>query len=320
MAARDFYLDLSQYDARYEELAKYCGLSSAKAQDPTRMRAALLDLRRYYRPLMDTIMHTESAPPRFRKTMRMIVAAYSFRDERGRPEVTALTWIPTPELREDTPTDRLRLTYTLVDKASRPLRHDTVVAVPQNAGTGLLRGSTTWRDVSMTNAKLLVVAMNDAEQTRGVQRTRDVSIALAPGAFSISDLVVGEPDASGLLVRGSYRISPLPAHAITSGNEFRLFFELYGVAANADLQTTIKVTRNERKSIAELLRLYPGRRDQRELSFASRANLDARGIAVQDVAVGGDLLPGDYTIEVTVRGPAGVVTRKASLQVDPPKS
>ncbi|MEO5509961.1 MAG: hypothetical protein ABIV28_01945 [Longimicrobiales bacterium] len=318
MEARDFYLNLAQYDERFEAIAKHCGLSSVGGGSPLDARAALVSLRQYYQPLIRTITHTEGAPPKFRTPMRMMTAAYSFRDARGQTEVTALTWIPTPELQDSTPTKRLRLTYTLLDSVSAPLRHDTTVAVPPFGSAGLLRGAVTWKNVGLSGGRLLVLAMNDEDPTRGTQKIRQITIPADGGRTAISDIVVGTPDAAGLLVRGAYRVSPLPDHAITSGSDFRLFYEMYGIAEGANVETTIKVTRNERKSIAELLRLYPGRRDERELTFSNAAKLDSRGIAVQDVAVGGDLLPGAYTILVTVKTAAGEVSRSGALQVDAP--
>lgn len=45
------------------------------------------------------------------------------------------------------------------------------------------------------------------------------------------------------------------------------------------------------------------------------AALDARGAAVRDVNIVGDLLPGDYHVEVTVRGSFGVASRATRLRV-----
>jgi GWxTD domain-containing protein len=319
MEARDFYLELGQYDPRFDDLGKYCGLRSVGGGSPLQFRAAAMKIMQIYEPLYSMATHTESAPMHFRKLLRMMTAAYSFRGAAGATEVTALSWIPTPELRDSIPVERLRLTYTFVDTVGAPLRHDTVVAVPPISSAGLLRTATTWKNVQLTGGRLLVVAYDDGDRSRGVQRRKSITVPRLSASAAISDIVVGEPDAAGLLVRGTYRISPLPSHAITSGSEFRVFFELYGVAEGADLQTSIKVVRTERKSIAELLRLYPGRREQREVSFGSKAHLDERGIAVQDVAVGGDLLPGAYAIDVSITTPAGVLTRNTTLQVDPPK-
>jgi tetratricopeptide (TPR) repeat protein len=319
LEAREFYNLMANFDPRYAELGAYCGLASVNGGNPQRFRDAARAIGKSYRAIMDTVVHTESAVPSFRNRMRMLIAAYAFRDARGQPELTALSWIPNADLRDSTSVDKLHLTYTLVDAKDAPLRHDTTVTVPPTQGTGMMRTATTWRDVAFDKGRLLIVANDAADHTHGISATKDVTLDLGLDALSMSDLVIGEPDAAGLLARGSLHISPLPEHAITSGSDFRLFYEVYGVAAGDSITTSIRITRNEQKSIAELLRLYPGRKDSRELAFGKRVELDGRGISVQDVTVGGDLLPGQYTLVATVTTPRGIVRGSTKLLVDAPR-
>jgi hypothetical protein len=317
--ARAFYDLLSEFDPRFQALGNYCGQRSVGGGNMQNFRNKSREIAKYYRPLLDSITHTESAIPFFRNRMRMLTAAYAFRDARGRAEVTALSWIPVADLRDSVPVTKLSLTYTLVNARAAPLRHDTIVAVPPSQGGGMLRTARTFHDVTFDNGRLLIVANDNADGDHGVSKMRNVAIASGGTGFGISDLVIGEPDADGLLIRGTNRISPLPDHAITSGRDFRLFYELYGLSSGDSVSTSITVTRNEQKSIAQMLRLYPGRKDSRQLTFSGKANIDGRGISVQDASVGGDLLPGAYTVEVTSTTPRGVAHGKTTLIVDPPR-
>lgn len=67
-----------------------------------------------------------------------------------------------------------------------------------------------------------------------------------------------------------------------------------------------------------LLARYTGKRAERELSFHEPAALDRRRVVVRDVAISGELIPGDYAVEVVVRTPGGELTGSTALRIRAP--
>ena len=262
---------------------------------------------------------SESAFPHLRSRVRLATAAYEFRDARMRPELAALAWIPVRDVGDiaSSATD-MRFSFILATPPLTAIRRDTTVAVSDARG-GVVRGIAMLPVTERGASTLRVIALDPADTTRGGVRAVPLRVRGDTGARGISDIVLAVPDVPGLLRRGTHAVAPLPGHTITTGASFRLFAEVYGAEDGEEAAVTVRIRRVDASALAQLRRLFPGREAERTLSFARRVDLDERGVMVEDIIVGGDLIPGDYTIELTVVLELGeTVVRETALHVAAP--
>lgn len=314
---REVYTLLSQYDARYTDILNEC------AKIP--MGGATLALQRML-PILGReglqrfrdAEWSESSFPQIETRVRLATAAYEFRDAQQRPEIAALAWIPTADLTGASQATDVRLSFVLATPPLTAVRRDTTVTVAGARG-GVLQGVAMLPVTEPAASTLRVIALDAADTTRGGVRALPVAVRADAGRHAASDIVIGVPGTPGVLRRGTYAVAPLPGHRITTGQDFRLFAEVYGAVAGEAADVTVRVRRIDNGALARLRRLFPRRAAERTLTFTRQVDLDARGVMVEDVVVSGDLLPGDYTIELTVVLKNGEVAASVTtLQVAEP--
>jgi hypothetical protein len=315
---RDIYTLLSQYDDRYSDILREC------AKIP--MGGATLALRRMM-PILNReglarfreAEWSESSFPQIETRVRIATAAYQFRDAQQGPELAALAWIPAADLRGGTsPATDIRLSFILATPPVTAVRRDTTVAV-SGARVGVLYGAATIPVAEPGASTLRVLALDAADTTRGGVRALPVTVRGDAGRLAVSDIVLGTPGSDGELRRGQHAIAPLPGHRITSGQDIRLYAEIYGAMEGEEATVTVRVRRVDNGALARLRSLFPGRVAERTLTFKRQIDLDTRGVMAEDVVVSGDLLPGDYAVELAVVMKYGeIVVRETALHVAEP--
>jgi hypothetical protein len=311
---RDIYYALSSIDSRYGELISEC-MFVAMGLKRIRYENLVVQYRYDNRKLFPRLVHSESSLPHFTKPVRIAASAYEFRTPAGEPEVVAMSAIPVVDLTDSaSQTTILRIAYSVTDSMIGSFRSDTVVEVPSRATSGLVRVPITWRNPSIVNGTMRVTVMDPEDTLRGATKAVAFKLHEDRAPVSISDIVLADVGIEGPLVRGAFKLSPLPNHEVQPGDAFRVFFELYGVKENEEVSTTVYIHRVDQKTIREQLRLA-GKRQDRTVQFDDRVSLDPRGIAMRDIEIAGDLVPGHYAIEVTVKTKAGVVAKRAGTLI-----
>ena len=316
---RDIYTLLMEYDPRYKSLLHEC--AKVAIGDPTPKAIALHGkLEREGITLFNRLQWRESAAPQLAKRAQMTVAAYEFQDAQRRPEVAAFSWIPLSDLGDnDSAAESMRFSYIVADTLLRASRVDAVSVVPPHGGErgALLRNTATLTDVGFGMWNMRVIAIDPADTTRGAIRSVPLNVRGAGAAFDMSDIVLAVPDVRGALRRGTFAVEPVPGHVMDVGRAFRVFFEVYGVANGETVSTTVSVTRLDQSALQELRNLFRDKVATRTITFPRNAELDSRGVLVQDVLLSGDLLPGDYKVDVTIQLPNGKsVTRHTGLLIN----
>jgi hypothetical protein len=166
-------------------------------------------------------------------------------------------------------------------------------------------------------AKITVFATVKGDTLVGGMGASRINIRRDSSSFSVSDLVIATPGASGFLHRGSFTLSPYPLHEIPFGEQFRLYYEVYGASQGEHLRISIKIKRERARGILERLGLRSGG-SQATISFEQAAKWDSPGIAAHDVLLGGNLDPGRYEVGVTILSKGRAVTRHTVMVVTPP--
>ena len=321
LLAREYYLALARLDARYDELAAHCAAAATiKGLDPGRIAARVKTLAQDYGDVVSGLLTTESARRRLTRPLRLIAGAYAFRNAAGSPELATFAWVPAADVAQLADDAALQLSFSLLGPTGAPLRVDTTALVRNGfeRDGSVLRMAVRWAALPPGDNTRLHVFVGDArEPSRGGYAEQRVP-AMSRAAQAMSSVVVAVPGESGPLVRGARHVAPQPGHIVMVGDAFRLFYELYGIAEDTELQTTIRLRRTREDDLEGLLARYTGKRAERELHFREQAVLDSRGVVVRDVAMTGELVPGDYAVEVIVRMPGGDLTGSTALRIREP--
>ncbi|HEX2166345.1 MAG TPA: hypothetical protein VHG09_03810, partial [Longimicrobiales bacterium] len=298
-----YYSDRAAWSRFMDTFAKGCTAGAPQ------LAQAIKDAQQEYAVQMDAMLGTESAPRRLEHPMRLRIASYAFRDAERRPEIGTVAWVPAADMSAGGAPAVLRLNFALVGANGRPAVKDTAVAVPASVRheDAVLGVGVRWAGRYPRDAQLHVFAVDDADADRGAYADVRVTLPDTVNAHAMSSIVIGEPGTTGPLARGSYRVAPHPDHIVLLGQPFRLFYELYGLEQDEALGTTIIVRRTDQSNIDALRERFGGRSSIREIQFERSADLDARGIVVHDVEIGGDLLPGEYTVEISVASDGGEI-------------
>jgi hypothetical protein len=195
-------------------------------------------------------------------------------------------------------------------------RVDGSTTVPsQIDANGILNNVVTIPNVRIGASKLRVIALDAGDTTRGGIRSAPVNVRGFPTPQGMSDIVLAVPDAEGVLHRGAFSIEPLPGHIVDVSKPFRVFFEIYGMKAADEVKTTLTVTRTDMSALQQLRSLFPGKVASRSITFSRKAELDDRGVFVEDVQMNGDLVPGDYVVDVTITAGGKKYTRHTGLTI-----
>jgi hypothetical protein len=119
-----------------------------------------------------------------------------------------------------------------------------------------------------------------------------------PG-LRISDVVLASPDSGGKWSRGGVSLSFVPTREF-AGGAFRLFYEIYGLAADARIRTEITIDRAGGGIGRAISRLFGGGGPAVSLRFDETANPDDNGIVRAFRRVGTMLSDGRYVVKVKV--------------------
>jgi hypothetical protein len=306
---RDIYTLLSEFDPRYNIMLEECAKLGMGFRPSEIAAKKMQDLRyvlnRETQNILKDAVWSEGTPPRITKPANMVIAAYQFRSAQQRTELAVTAWLSMPHEAPAAPAARgVHFTYVLTDSDISAFRADKTERMDSQGG--LLRSSATLNDVKIRQGTLRVIATNVADSTQGAVRSAPVSIRDDAAPRGLSDIVLAAPNTDdGVLERGTYRIAPLPAHVVGVGGEFRLFVEAYGIASGEDIETTVRIARQDKSALVQLFKMFPGKKAERTLSFRANAALDARGVFVEDVNIAGDLVPGDYMVQVIIQPKTG---------------
>jgi hypothetical protein len=126
----------------------------------------------------------------------------------------------------------------------------------------------------------------------------------------LSDVVVAERR-MGTLRRGSHQIAPAPGHAVLADAPFGLYHEIYGARAGDSLSVTITVLPAREESLLAQLRSLIANRSAFSVAFNDVARPDADGAIRVEREISSDLLPGSYSIVLTVQSTRTKVTATA---------
>jgi hypothetical protein len=315
---RDIYTLLSEYDTRYNDMLHECAKEALGV--PTRTAQLLsTDFQREGVRLFNGAQWQESAGHQLENRVRLVVAAYEFQNAQHHSEIAALSWIPVADLSKGgTTATEMQFNYIIAeaDTSMIATRVDGSTTVPARANVnGILHNVVMIPDVKTGSSTMRVIALDAADTTRGGIRTAPLNVRGYPSPQGMSDIVLAIPDLAGILQRGSFSIEPLPGHIADFGQQFRVFFEVYGAEKGADVKTTLSVTRTDQSALQQLRSLFPGKVASRTLSFDRKAELDERGVFVEDVLLSGDFVPGQYVVEVTISFGGRKYTRHTGLTI-----
>jgi hypothetical protein len=311
------YQELATYDPRYGNLAKLCIVRGAGGNSVTYAQLAH-EMSNDYRQRYRKLFWQESGSTPFARAVRMLTATYQFRDASGTPEADVLSWVPTIDMARPLASTRISASYTLTDSLTGAQRLDTVLVAPApTSNDGMIRTLGVIKRPQMDHGTLRITFKDESDPGRGFGVNSEFTRLPEIAGPALSDIVLAQPTETGLLTRGAVRLSAIPAHAIRSGDDFRVFFEAYDLTPGQDVTTKISVTRVDRSSLAQMLRLSPKLHENREIQFKGVVERDARGISINNYIVQGDLLPGSYTVTVTLQSGGLTLHRSTTLFVDP---
>jgi hypothetical protein len=318
MFARDYYNDRAPFDEFSAAFMRHCGKVWGGAGE-LEIHNAIRKSQIAYDTLMTRTLRSESARHPLKNRIRLHVNTYAFRTPGGERERTAVMQWPKADL-GGMPQGEAVLQVAVVGSAGAPLRRDTVIAFSQLQAERDPVSAThmTWTGALPADARLFTFAADGTDAQRGSYNENDIP-DVGVGGAAISSIVVAAPGANGPLVRGTTSLWPRPAHRVLLGETFRLFYEVYGLPADEPIRTKVTVVHDDAERMRSLLDVFRGRRGDRVLEFDGTAEHDGRGIVVHDLEIGGDLVPGTYTVtvEITTRT-AGRLTRTAALVVRDP--
>ena len=183
-------------------------------------------------------------------------------------------------------------------------RADTILRLGPRARFGasdVLRTALVISTTSFANATIRLRASNEADPLQGqIVSTARAIPDLGGAGPSLSDLVLAEL-ADGNWRRGGVRLMPLVAHAIPAGQAFRVYVEGYNFTAEEPLEIRLVVAPGTGSGILARLRELISDRQAMSLSFNESATVDADGVMRVLKQVGGEIQPGAYNLELTIR-------------------
>jgi GWxTD domain-containing protein len=318
--ARDYYADRAPFDEFSAAFMRHCEKVWGGGRD-VNVHNQIRASQEAYDTLLVRALRSESARHALKRPVRLRVNAYAFRTAGGTRESAAVLWIPKADL-GGMPTGRALVQVALVGDAGAPIRRDTIIEFSQLQvqQEPVLATQMSWQGELPRGARLYAFAADVVDAQRGAYVDTDLPAHDAASA-SISSVVVAAPAAAGPLVRGSTRVWPHAGHAVLVGETFRLFYEIYGLTADEPIRTRVTVQHTDAERARSLLDLFRGKRADRIIEFAGVAAHDERGISVHDLEIGGDLVPGSYSITIEVRTARETLTRTGAMVVrDPAES
>ncbi|HSJ09259.1 MAG TPA: hypothetical protein VK928_05075, partial [Longimicrobiales bacterium] len=252
-----------------------------------------------------TAMSTETAVPRFGRPLAGAVNLYGFRSSRG-GELVAYFGIPGDSLtsrRVATGEEyALRVRIAGGDPSTQQVvQRDTVIRFVQPAA--LPPGAVASTSLSLplpagSNSRVVLNVVNGNDTTQGQVMSGMRTIPAASGMV-MSDIVVAL-DRDGSLQRAGHALAPALGHVVAAGQNVRVYYELYGVAANAPLQVDIEISPGQERSLIGMLQELIARKSAVAVQFREAAEPDASGMQPTLRTIGLDVEPGRYELSVKV--------------------
>jgi hypothetical protein len=147
------------------------------------------------------------------------------------------------------------------------------------------------------------IALTNPERTAGriVGGRTDVR-EYSAATLALSDVVLSPLEGAPSFARGDVRLSLAPGREFRADESFTLYYEVYGLAADAGYRTELRIEPLSDGLADQLRSLLPGSRDAIVLTFAEVAGEPHAVFGVQQtrtVNIAG-LKPGPYRLRVTV--------------------
>ena len=249
-------------------------------------------------------LETDSDRPDMEVALPVAFGLYRFRATDGRTELVAAAAVPADSILGDA----LDAEFAVVDTASGAVTRATISARTPRGGAGEARLAlaVVAEPVAAVHRLLL---RDPARPDRGVFLGGAVEpLDFRADTLMISDLMPALSGAGtgGAIVRGDVAIDPM-TEAESAASSFRLYYELYNVAPDADVETTV-VVENE---VGLLKRIFGGR-TRTTLRFRDRADPDGGVLRVlRDVAA--ELEPGRWRLRVEIAVDGNRVVRETIL-------
>jgi hypothetical protein len=246
------------------------------------------------------IMQTETATPRMKRPVDVLLNTYEFR-RNGAPTLAVVMHVAAATLTPKGVGDyAFRVFAASEDPATRVVnRKDTVVSFNRTAPfqkDNVLRITTfvqprIGRDITVRGA---IQNANDSTQGEIVSTVR--SIEGVNGA-ALSDVVIGSATESNWL-EGTAAPNPIAGHRINENSEFLIFAEAYGMREGETVDIQLLIAPNARRSLKEKIEDLIHRREAVSVKFRDVAHLDPDGVLRIKRTLKSDALPGAYVLEL----------------------
>jgi len=269
-----------------------------------------------YRAEQTAVPGTSHYPP-FRTHLSIAHQLLQFRGAAGQTTLVASLGVAMESARELVNNGVLtaQLNLALIDTAhASVMRTDTVRSFRVGAlppqGWVLLG---TELSTNAGSAHLYRIGVMDATGTAGRVLGGEIEVrSFAGDSLRLSDVLVTPQDGTASFARGDVRLSLAPGREYRSGEQFTLYYEVYGLDAGSQYRTQIEI-RPQPDGIADHIRsLFPGAPETVRLAFDETVATSHEIYGVQQTrSVGLDgLVPGTYELRITVTDAAG----RAALQ------
>lgn len=252
-------------------------------------------------------LRTDSDAPAFARELPFFYDLHTMRGTDGRTDLTAAIIVPggaiAPVATAGAITYGLDVSLVVIDTMfQRVTRLDTTLWLPAEHALGQnewLRAHVTLPVTPSTESIQRLIVRNAGDRTHGQLYGRPIALPdYARPGLRISDIVLAAADSGGSWRRGAVALSFVPTREFPGG-AFRIFFEAYGLPADARYRTDITVDKLGGGIGRAISRLFGGGPAVR-LRFDEEAALDRDGVARALRSVETALPAGRYRIKVTL--------------------
>jgi len=253
---------------------------------------------------------TDSYQLQFHRNLPGVAGRYALDDPHGKGTILLVFAAPLKAFAADTgPTHRLDIHATATDESGAYTVLDSTwtVARDSSAGSDRYVVVTFTLPVAPGRHSVTLVATTASGQSGRAQRWEDVVIP-DRSMFGLSDIVLGRRESGITWIAGADTIPLNPLNSFPSGSDLRLFYQVFGVAADSTYRTRVTMEPLNGNGQAGGARPI-------DVTFDERASTSVmsvvRGISLTSAR------SGDYRITVTVTGPDGRSTsRETRFQVE----
>lgn len=257
------------------------------------------------------MLEHDAAWPHFEDDVPFYYDLYTFRGEGGRTDVTAAFALPGDQLRGRPHAEHtyyaVELSFILVDTvADLVTRRDTVYEFRALRPLGPGEYARFHLDLDALPAQQAVhrvLVRNAFDPAHGQMYGGPLEVTDYHGeALQLSEIVLAEAADSGAWHRGRASLQLLPPRRFQSDQPFTVFYEIYGLPADAPYETRVIVEQTESGGLWNgIKRIFGGGGPPVELRFEGRAAPDSLGRVQEIRRVTASLDDGRYRVRVLVR-------------------